>query len=98
MSDDCTHLGEIQDVTPASTGCVDCLAAGKHNWVHLRLCQTCGHVGCCDNSPGRHATGHYRAVTHPLIQSYEPGEEWLWCFVDEVAFEFADAPPSPSHP
>jgi uncharacterized UBP type Zn finger protein len=99
MADNCTHLDAIADeVTPDSTGCVDCLAAGRHDWVHLRVCQTCGHVGCCDNSPGRHATAHYRSIAHPLIRSYEPGEDWYFCYVDDLAFELAGAPPAPSHP
>jgi len=80
----CAHLGEIHDVaarTPA--GCEECLAtAGR--WVHLRLCLTCGHVGCCDSSPGRHASAHFRRSAHPVIQSFEPGEHWRWCYVDEM--------------
>ena len=83
----CAHLDAIQDVQPSAPGCEDCLAAGRHDWVHLRLCMSCGHVGCCDNSPGKHATGHFHAVEHPIIRSIEPGEAWLWCYVDEVAFE-----------
>jgi hypothetical protein len=98
MATSCSHLSEILEVTPSSQGCEDCLAAGRHDWVHLRMCQECGHIGCCDNSPARHATGHYHATHHPLIRSYEPGEDWYWCYVDEVAFELADAPPAPSHP
>jgi hypothetical protein len=98
MAETCTHLDQINDVTPSSTGCEDCLAKGRHDWVHLRVCQECGHVGCCDNSPGRHATGHFRAIAHPLIRSFEPGEEWYWCYVDDLAFELEGAPPAPSHP
>ena len=70
-------------------------------WLHLRICLTCGHVGCCDNSPNRHATAHYRATAHPLIRSLEPGEEWSWCYVDEVFLEIPEVtgetriPPSP---
>jgi uncharacterized UBP type Zn finger protein len=94
----CTHLATIAAVEPSSTGCEDCLAVGRRDWVHLRMCESCGHIGCCDNSPGRHATGHYRAVDHPIIRSYEPGEEWFWCYPDEMAFELEDAPPAPSHP
>jgi len=94
----CTHLDQITDPTPSSAGCEDCLAAGRRDWVHLRVCQTCGHVGCCDNSPGRHSTGHWRAVAHPVIRSYEPGEDWYWCFPDEIVFELQGAPPAPSHP
>jgi hypothetical protein len=94
----CTHLDTIAVVEPSSSGCEDCLAMDKHDWVHLRMCQECGHIGCCDNSPARHATAHFHSVSHPLIQSYEPLEEWLWCYVDEVAFELDGAPPSPAHP
>jgi uncharacterized UBP type Zn finger protein len=84
MSDQCTHLDQIKDVTPDSTvGCSDCLKIGS-TWVHLRLCMTCGRVACCDNSPNRHATAHYHATGHPIIRSFEPGEDWYWCYVDEV--------------
>ena len=80
----CAHLDTIRDVTPSAPGCEDCLRVGTR-WVHLRLCLACGHVGCCDNSPERHATKHFHAAGHPVIQSYEPGESWRWCYVDEVA-------------
>ncbi|MCU1376139.1 MAG: hypothetical protein JWO68_3425 [Actinomycetia bacterium] len=83
----CSHLGLMRDVTPSAEGCEDCLRAGRHDWVHLRLCVTCGHVGCCDQSPGKHATAHFDASSHPLIRSHQPGEKWLWCYVDEVMFE-----------
>jgi hypothetical protein len=94
----CTHVDQITAVAPASTGCEDCLALGRHDWVHLRVCQSCSHVGCCDNSPLRHATAHFAAVHHPIIRSYEPGEDWYWCYIDEVGFELDGAPPAPSHP
>jgi uncharacterized UBP type Zn finger protein len=95
---DCTHLETMRlDVTASGAGCVECLATGGH-WVHLRRCLECGHIGCCDNSPGRHATGHFHESSHPLIQSFEPGEEWIWCYVDEIGVEIEDAAPSPSHP
>jgi len=88
----CEHVGAGREVAaPRADGCEDCLAAGGH-WVHLRLCVVCGHVGCCDSSPNRHASGHFRATGHPLIQSYEPGEDWWWCYVDEVAFQVPGAP------
>jgi len=86
MKDKCAHLDEIQDVTPSAAGCEDCLRGGGH-WLHLRLCLTCGHVGCCDSSPNKHATKHYHATKHPLIRSFEPGEEWVWCYADELLFE-----------
>ncbi len=80
----CTHLEEIRDVQPDSTqGCPDCLAEGSR-WVHLRECLSCGHVGCCDSSPRRHATAHFRATRHPIMRSFEPGEDWRWCFVDQA--------------
>ena len=84
--DACQHFAEIQVVTPSAEGCEDCLRIGAW-WVHLRLCQTCGHVGCGDESPNRHATAHYGETGHPVIRSFEPGENWLWCFVDEVGVE-----------
>jgi len=83
----CTHLDQIQDVSPNTNGCEECLKAGT-TWVHLRMCILCGHVGCCDASQGKHATKHFRATDHPLMRSLEPGENWGWCYVDEVGFEF----------
>lgn len=94
----CGHTEMMEPVTPSSWGCEDCLAIGRRDWVHLRLCVTCGHVGCCDSSPSRHATAHAGSSPHPLIRSYEPGEEWFYCYVDEIAFELEGAPPAPSHP
>ena len=82
----CTHLNQVKEVTPSADGCEDCLRAGGR-WVHLRLCMGCGHVGCCDDSPNRHATKHFNETSHPLIKSFEPGEDWGWCYVDEVFFE-----------
>jgi hypothetical protein len=92
----CTHLDTIVDPPPAANGCVECLATGGR-WLHLRRCMACGHVGCCDSSPNRHASKHAVAEEHPIIQSFEPGEEWLWCYVDEVAFELESLEPRPSH-
>ena len=83
MSDGCTHRDQIRDVPPHSQGCEDCLKIGGR-WVHLRLCRTCGHVGCCDSSPNRHATKHVHATTHPIVKSFEPGEDWSWCYADEI--------------
>ena len=89
MSDQCTHLDQIQDVEPDSTvGCSDCLKIGSR-WMHLRLCMECGHVACCDNSPNRHATAHFHATAHPIMRSFEPGEDWYWCYVDELMFGLA---------
>ena len=84
MADVCTHLDQIlESVTPGGEGCQECLATGD-TWVHLRLCRTCGHVGCCDSSKNRHATKHFHDTEHPVISSFEPGEQWVWCYVDEV--------------
>ena len=79
----CAHLGEIRPVVAKTKGCEECLAIGGR-WVHLRLCLTCGHVGCCDSSPNRHATKHFHGTRHPIVQSAEPGEDWRWCYVDRV--------------
>jgi uncharacterized UBP type Zn finger protein len=91
MDATCTHLGEIRDVVPSSNGCEECMAIGQA-WLHLRLCMTCGHVGCCDQSPGRHATKHHYATGHPIIKSFEPGEDWFYCYPDDLMFEVADVP------
>jgi hypothetical protein len=90
VSDQCTHLDQITDAPPDSTeGCTDCLKIGSR-WLHLRLCTTCGHVACCDSSPNRHATAHNHATGHPIVRSFEPGEDWYWCYLDELLFELAD--------
>ncbi len=89
MIETCTHLDQIRKVTPSADGCEDCLKIGD-TWVHLRLCQICGHVGCCDQSKNRHATRHFHATRHPLISSLEPGEDWGWCYVDAVFIEPTD--------
>lgn len=97
MAETCTHL-EGADPAPAPRtpdGCEECLP--ERIWMHLRLCLECGHVGCCDNSPGRHASAHHHETGHPLIRSYEPGEDWWWCFADELSFVVSGAPPAPSH-
>jgi uncharacterized UBP type Zn finger protein len=77
------HLSAIRQVVPSAPGCEDCLRTGD-GWVHLRLCLSCGHVGCCDSSPNKHARKHFQRSGHPIIQSFEPGEDWRWCFVDET--------------
>lgn len=84
-SQPCAHIDQAEDVKPSGNGCVECLATGDR-WVHLRLCETCGHVGCCDSSPNRHASHHAADDGHPIMRSVEPGEEWSWCVIDEVAF------------
>jgi hypothetical protein len=93
----CSHMDTIEEVAPSGDGCVECLQMGAR-WVHLRRCATCGHVGCCDSSPNKHATAHFRTIHHPVVQSFEPGEDWYWCYVDQFAFELEGAPPAPSHP
>jgi hypothetical protein len=94
----CKHIDPSSVVTPSSEGCEDCLKVGGR-WVHLRLCMHCGHVGCCDDSPNRHATAHFREQPdHPVIRSYEPEEDWWWCYVDDLFCEVEGAPPAPSHP
>jgi uncharacterized UBP type Zn finger protein len=81
-------MDQTGDVRPASKGCAKCIAVGD-SWVHLRLCMTCGHVGCCDNSKNRHARAHFHETDHPIIQSFEPGEDWWWCYLDESGFHVA---------
>jgi uncharacterized UBP type Zn finger protein len=78
----CKHAIGLVPVPPHSRGCEECQKHGM-GWVHLRMCLTCGHIGCCDSSPGKHATRHFHATTHPVMASFEPGERWAWCFVDE---------------
>jgi uncharacterized UBP type Zn finger protein len=98
----CTHLDtiEITELPEEVAGCEDCLAVGGV-WLHLRICLACGHVGCCDDSPGKHASAHAVADRHPLIRSLEPGEDWCWCFVDDLAMRIPQItgetriPPSP---
>ena len=85
MSAACTHTDQIELVElPAEiAGCEDCLAIGGR-WLHLRMCTSCGKIGCCDSSPNKHATKHARETEHPVVRSAEPGEDWFWCYVDEV--------------
>jgi len=102
MSQTCTHLDtiEITQLPESVDGCEDCLREGG-KWLHLRICLGCGHVGCCDNSPSKHATAHFHATEHPIIRSLEPGEEWSWCYVDDLGMLIPDVqgstriPPSP---
>jgi uncharacterized UBP type Zn finger protein len=79
----CTHTDQIQEVTPSAEGCEECLKTGDR-WVHLRLCLSCGKVGCCDSSPNRHASKHFAEADHPIVESFEPGEDWRWCYADRV--------------
>ncbi len=85
MDSTCTHLDQIQfeEVPAHVAGCEECLVSGDR-WVHLRMCLICGHIGCCDESKNQHATKHFHATGHPIIQSAEPDEDWRWCYVDEV--------------
>ena len=79
----CAHLAHIHNVSPRTKGCEECLKT-LDTWVHLRECLECGHVGCCDSSKNTHATKHFHATKHPIMQSIEPGEDWRWCYVDEM--------------
>ncbi len=86
MASRCVHLNEIKNVEPSADGCEDCLKTGDF-WVHLRLCETCGHVGCCDSSKNRHATKHFHSTNHAIVKSFEPGEDWGYCYVDDLFFK-----------
>jgi Zn-finger in ubiquitin-hydrolases and other protein len=90
MSASCSHLDTIAytQVPAVVPGCEDCLQIGSR-WLHLRMCASCGHIGCCDDSPNRHATAHHRASGHPIVRSAEPGEDWFWCYEDEIVFAVA---------
>ena len=87
----CSQIGMVRTVVPSARGCEECLKTGDH-WVHLRICRICGHVGCCDDSPNRHATAHFHQTGHPIIEGYDPPEHWGWCYVDEVMFDLSDRP------
>ena len=82
----CQHASEAKDIAPNTDGCEECLKTGD-SWVHLRECRVCGHVGCCDSSKNKHATKHFHATKHPEMSSAEPGEDWGWCYVDEVKID-----------
>ena len=83
MAVGCAHLSQVREVEPSARGCEDCLRVGGA-WVHLRLCMTCGHVGCCDSSPEQHGSRHHAETGHPVMRSFEAGEAWRWCFVDHL--------------
>ena len=83
MATVCTHLDQVHLTRVVKRYCEDCIKTGDA-WVHLRMCLSCGHVGCCDSSPNRHASGHAQKIGHPLFRSAEPGESWVWCYVDEA--------------
>jgi uncharacterized UBP type Zn finger protein len=101
----CRHRDHIRlaRLPEAVDGCADCLKE-RSGWLHLRICLECGRVGCCDSSPGRHATAHFSATGHPIIRSIEPGEEWAWCYIDHIGLlvpEVAGStliPPAPLAP
>jgi len=92
MAQQCKHLAQVRDVKAKTPdGCEECLQTGDE-WVHLRLCLECGHVGCCDDSPNRHATKHYHKTQHPVMRSFEPGEDWGFCYVENLSIEPAPRP------
>ena len=91
----CTHLGDFKTVTPSADGCEECLKLGQR-WIHLRICRECGHVGCCDQSVGKHGTKHFQATGHPVMEAYYEPEGWGWCYVDEVMIDLdGDVTPHP---
>jgi uncharacterized UBP type Zn finger protein len=86
MQETCSHLDQVRDPSPNTDGCEECLKMGD-SWAHLRLCEICGHVGCCDSSKNKHATKHFRKTKHPIMRSLEPGENWGWCYIDEIMID-----------
>ena len=82
----CSHTSQLEDVSPRTNGCEECLTSGD-TWLRLRMCLTCGHVGCCDSSRNKHATKHFHRAKHPIMRSLEPGEDWAWCFIDQVMLD-----------
>ena len=87
---ECTHLDQVLvlELPEQIAGCEECLEIGGR-WLHLRMCQTCGQIACCDSSPNQHASKHARASAHPIVRSAEPGEDWSWCYVDELMMELS---------
>ena len=88
----CGHLMTIRNVVPRTLGCEECLESDQ-GWVHLRLCRECGHVGCCDDAIGRHATAHFQETGHPIIEGYDPPEGWGWCYIDETMVDLPNQTP-----
>lgn len=86
MKNICIHTKNIKDVRPSGPGCKECMATGD-TWVELRLCLTCGHVGCCDSSKNKHATKHFHETQHPIIKSFQSGDDWVWCYLDQMYVE-----------
>jgi uncharacterized UBP type Zn finger protein len=98
MSDECSHLDQIVlGVSPGGDGCQECLETDQ-TWLHLRRCAVCGHIGCCDSSPNKHARRHFEETGHAIVQSFEPDEDWLYCFDDDLVFGVEELQASPSHP
>ena len=91
MKAPCAHFDLVRSIVPNGNGCEECLQLGD-SWLHLRLCMSCGHVGCCDDSPNRHAAAHFRERNHPIMQSFEPGEDWWFCYIDELVVVPHNAP------
>lgn len=92
MTNQCSHSQSVRKVTATTLGCAECLKSGQR-WVHLRICRQCGHIGCCDQSVGRHATAHFHQSGHPVIEGYDPPEGWGWCYVDEIFIDLPDQTP-----
>jgi ubiquitin-hydrolase Zn-finger-containing protein len=88
----CEHVEEVQHDLSAGPEpvCEECARAGEESWVSLRQCMTCGHVGCCDSSPGQHATAHHHDTSHPMVRTLQPGQDWVWCYVDEKTMRNVD--------
>ena len=86
MDQICTHVNQVREVEPKTSGCEECLPSGDA-WVELRVCMTCGHIGCCDSSKGKHATQHFQDTGHPIMRSIDPGPSWAWCYVDQIKME-----------
>jgi hypothetical protein len=91
MNEPCEHFAQATHVAPTATVCRECVEMGS-GWVHLRQCLLCGHVGCCDSSPNRHATKHFHTSGHSVIRSLEPGERWAYCYADDLFLEQVPAP------
>lgn len=85
MDQQCEHFEQVDvNISPKTPeGCEECLKMGDE-WVHLRKCLSCGHIGCCDSSKNKHATAHFHQTNHPIVQSFQPGEDWIWCYIDEI--------------
>jgi uncharacterized UBP type Zn finger protein len=84
MASHCSHLDQVKITMTSKRVCEDCILTGD-TWVHLRLCMICGYVGCCDSSKNKHATKHFHSAGHPVMRSIEPGERWMWCYLDELS-------------